>query len=177
LGVPRDFVDANTFFGVGFLAVFVVAVVGLVRLPGFKTKNRVAVFVVFRAEYDRMEAAASAALPAILERLGDAGARRELLAGTPAWLWPVSPLMRLMETLGSYATRGFVPRKVFYGLWSPVAVRWWRACAPIVAVMRRRGGPALFEYWEGLVVASERRREEVVDPWAVEDGVAAPDDA
>jgi hypothetical protein len=180
--VTAEFISA--FASVGTLVVIVAtAVAAFAQLRHMSTTNSVMIIGAFREEYERVQAAASDALPGILERLKDARARRELLgSGTPAWLQPLFPLMRLMETLGNYTGRKIVPHELVCDQWAPVILGWWIDCAPIIAVMRRRGGLALFEHWEAIAVLSKRWLDEdrqtypkrlprfgLVDPWDAED--------
>jgi hypothetical protein len=41
-------------------------------------------------------------------------------------------------------------------MWSPVVLNTWNESAPLIAVMRRTAGPALFDNFEILAVLSKR---------------------
>jgi hypothetical protein len=171
----------SAFAGVGTLLVIVAtAIAAFIQLRHLENTNRLAVLNDFRLEYERVSGPANAALPGILSKLDDPDTRRELLGpGTPAWLAPVAPLLRLFETLGAYTNRKLVSKDLICDLWSPVILGVWQQCGPLIAVMRRKGGPSLYENWEAIAVLSERwlaedhesfpknlRRMDVHDPWA-----------
>jgi hypothetical protein len=130
--------------------------------------------------------AAREALPEVVARLQDPQARRELAQeDSPDWARPVFPLLRLLETLGSYTNRKVVPWDLVCDMWSPVVLWAWTTSAPLIAIMRRRGGPALFENFEMIAVLSQRWLDEkheayppnlprmnLIDAWADEDGIS-----
>jgi hypothetical protein len=133
--------------------------------------------------------AANEALPKVLARLEDPESRRELAESTvsPDWVRSVFPLLRLLETLGSYTNRNVVPRDLVCDMWAPVVLAIWTESAPLIAVMRRTAGPSLFENFELIAVLSRRwldkrqavyprslPRMNLVDPWAEEDGISRP---
>jgi hypothetical protein len=171
------------------LVISATAIAAFVQLRHLGTKNQLMVLNDFREAFERAEmAAARDALPRVLERLGDAEARREFgaSAANPEWLREALPLMRLMETLGTYVVQGMVSRELVCDMWGPVVLSYWNESAPLIAVMRRRVGPALFENWEAIAYLSKRWLDEhrisypknlphmiLVDPWAEVDGAAA----
>jgi hypothetical protein len=171
------------------LVISATAIAAFVQLRHLGTTNQLMVLNDFREAFERPEmAAARDALPRVLERLGDAEARREFgtSAANPEWLREALPLMRLLETLGTYVVQGMVSRELVCDMWGPVVLSCWNESAPLIAVMRRRSGPALFENWEAIAYLSKRWLAEnrvsypknlshmkVVDPWAEVDGAAA----
>jgi hypothetical protein len=169
------------------LVISATAIAGFIQLRHMRTTNQLTVLNTFREAYESpVITTARDAMPDARERLGNPESRRELTAGTtPEWARRVFPLMRLFETLGNYTNRNIVPRDLVCDLWSPVVVGNWNDCAPLIAVMRRRAGSALFENWEMLAVLSRRwidegresypkhlPRMELSDPWATEDGLS-----
>ena len=169
------------------LVISATAIAAFIQLRHLRTSNELMVFNGFREAYERPEmAAAREALPGVLERLHDPQSRRELMEPiSPEWVRPTLPLMRLLETIGTYANRKIISRELMCDLWSPVVLSLWTEYAPLIAVMRRRSGPSLFENWEMLAVVSRRWLDEnrqcypkhlprmvLTDPWADEDGRA-----
>jgi hypothetical protein len=172
-----------------FTAEYIAALAAFVQLRHLRTSNVLMVLNDFREAYERPEmVAAREALPEVVARLQDPDARREFAqAETPAWARHVFPLLRLLETLGSYTNRKVVPRDLVCDMWSPVVLGTWIESEPLIAVMRRTGGPAMFENFEMIAVLSQRwldERHEVypatlprmklVDAWADEDGISRP---
>ena len=176
------------FASVGTLLVITAtALAAFVQLRHLRTSNVLMVLNNFREAYEQPEmSAAREALPGVLTRLQDPESRREFAqADNPDWARTVFPLLRLFETLGTYTNRKVVPWDLVCDMWSPVVVRTWTTCAPLIAVMRRKSGPALFENFEMIAVLSQRWLDEqhevypsslprmnVVDPWAEEDGIS-----
>jgi hypothetical protein len=174
------------------LVISATAIAAFIQLRHMRTSNQLMVLNGFREAYESpVMATARYALPEVLERLSDPESRRELMAATsPEWARQVFPLMRLFETLGTYTNRNIVPRDLVCDLWSPVVVSSWNEYAPLIAIMRRRGGPASFENWEMLAVLSHRWLDEgresypkhlprldLSDPWAADDGISTEADA
>jgi len=166
------------------------ALAAFVQLRHLRTNNVLMVLNDFREAYERPEmAAAQQAMPAAVRRLEDPESRRELARATvsPEWVRSVFPLLRLFETLGSYTNRNVVPRDLVCDMWSPVVLSVWTECAPLISVMRRTAGPALFENFEMIAVLSQRWLDEkhevypsnlprmkLIDPWAEEDAISSP---
>jgi hypothetical protein len=174
------------------LVISATAIAAFIQLRHMGTSNQLMVLNGFREAFESPTmATARNALPEVLERLSDPESRRELMVTTnPQWVRPVLPLMRLLETLGTYANRNIVSKDLVCDMWAPVVVAIWNGCAPLIAVMRRRAGPTLFENWEMLAVLSRRwldegreaypkhlPRMDLCDPWAAEDGISAEADA
>jgi flagellar motor component MotA len=168
------------------LVIAVTALAAFVQLRHMRTSNVLMVLNDFREAFERPEMSASRdALPQVLARLQDRESRRELSQEKlPEWALPVGPLLRLFETLGAYTNRNVVPRDLICDMWSPVVLGTWTMSAPLIAVMRRSRGPALFENFEMLAVLSQRWLDEkhevyprnlprmnLADPWAEEDGL------
>jgi len=179
----------TAFASVGTLLVIAAtALAAFVQLRHLRTNNVLMVLNDFREAYERPEmAAAQEAMPEVLTRLEDPEARRQLARATvsPEWARSVFPLLRLFETLGSYTNRNVVPRDLVCDMWSPVVLSVWTQIAPLVAVMRRRAGPSLFENFEMIAVLSQRwlnekhevyprnlPRMHLIDAWAEEDGMS-----
>ncbi len=166
---------------VGTLVVILAtALAAFVQLRHMGVLNGLTVLNEFRQEYERVESAASAALPEINKHLLDPAVRSELGngGGFPAWGRPAMPLMRLFEILGTYANRKIVAHEIVADMWAPVVLGWWDDFAPFIIVLRRSHGPTLFENWEAIAVRSKRcldkskssypgglPRMSVVDPW------------
>ena len=181
----------TAFASVGTLVVIAAtALAAFVQLRHLRTNNVLMVLNDFREAYERPEMlAANEALPKVLARLEDPESRRKLAESTvsPAWVRSVFPLLRLLETLGSYTNRNVVPRDLVCDMWAPVVLAIWTESAPLIAVMRRTAGPSLFENFELIAVLSRRwldkrqavyprslPRMNLVDPWAEEDGISRP---
>jgi len=181
----------TAFASVGTLVVIAAtALAAFVQLRHLRTNNVLMVLNDFREAYERPEMlAANEALPKVLARLEDPESRRELAESTvsPDWVRSVFPLLRLLETLGSYTNRNVVPRDLVCDMWAPVVLAIWTESAPLIAVMRRTAGPSLFENFELIAVLSRRwldkrqavyprslPRMNLVDPWAEEDGISRP---
>ncbi len=172
------------------LVIAATALAAFVQLRHLRTSNVLMVLNDFREAYERPEmTAALEALPGIITRLEDPESRRELAKAnaSPDWARGVFPLLRLLETLGSYTNRNVVPRDLVCDNWSPVVLSIWTESAPLIAVLRRTGGPSLFENFEMIAVLSRRWLDEkhevyptslprmkLVDPWAEEDAVSNP---
>jgi hypothetical protein len=183
--------DITALASVGTLLVITAsALAAFVQLRHLRTNNVLMVLNDFREAYERPEMrAAYDAFPKIVARLEDPEARRELEQPTmPEWPRPIFPLLRLFETLGSYTNRGVVPRDLLCDMWSPVLLETWTLSAPIIAILRRSAGPALFENFEMLAVISQRWLDEnhevyprnlprmkLIDPWADEDRLSRAD--
>jgi hypothetical protein len=165
------------------------ALAAFVQLRHLRTSNVLMVLNDFREAYERPEiSAANEALSEVLARLQDPQSRRELAQDdSPEWARRVFPLLRLLETLGAYTNRNVVPRELVCDMWSPVLLRTWTLSAPLIAVMRRTAGPALFENFEMIAVLSQRWLDEnhqvyprklprmnLIDAWAEEDGLSRP---
>ena len=170
------------------LVIAATALAAFVQLRHLRTSNVLMVLNHFREAYEQPEmSAAREALPEVVARLQDPEARRELAQeDSPDWARPVFPLLRLLETLGSYTNRKVVPWDLVCDMWSPVVLWAWTTSAPLIAIMRRRGGPALFENFEMIAVLSQRWLDEkhevyppnlprmnLIDAWADEDGISA----
>jgi hypothetical protein len=181
----------TAFASVGTLVVIAAtALAAFVQLRHLRTNNVLMVLNDFREAYERPEMlAANEALPKVLARLEDPESRRKLAESTvsPDWVRSVFPLLRLLETLGSYTNRNVVPRDLVCDMWAPVVLAIWTESAPLIAVMRRTAGPSLFENFELIAVLSRRwldkrqavyprslPRMNLVDPWAEEDGISRP---
>ena len=181
--------EVTALASVGSLVVIsATAIAAFVQLRHLGTTNQLMVLNDFREAFERPEiAAARDALPRVLQRLGEAEARREFFTSeaAPEWARDAFPLMRLFETLGTYVIQGMVSRQLVCDLWSPVVLSYWNESVPLIGFMRRRAGPALFENWEALASLSQRWLDEnrlsypkklphmnVVDPWAEVDGAA-----
>ena len=181
----------TAFASVGTLVVIAAtALAAFVQLRHLRTNNVLMVLNDFREAYERPEMlAASEALSKAVTRLEDPESRRQLAQSTvsPDWVRSVFPLLRLLETLGSYTNRNVVPRDLVCDMWSPVVLGIWTESAPLIAVMRRTAGPSLFENFELIAVLSRRwldkgqavyprslPRMNLIDPWAEEDGISRP---
>jgi len=171
------------------LVIAATALAAFVQLRHLRTSNVLMVLNDFREAYERPEmSAAREALPRVVARLQDPASRQELAqADTPEWVRSVFPLLRLLETLGTYTNRNVVPRDLVCDMWSPVVLWAWTMSAPLIAVMRRTAGPALFENFELIAVLSRRWLDEkhevyprnlprmnLIDPWAEEDAIPRP---
>jgi hypothetical protein len=170
------------------LVIAATALAAFVQLRHLRTSNVLMVLNAFREAYERPEmSAARDALPKVVARLQDQDSRRELEVDTPEWARSVFPLLRLLETLGSYTNRKVVPRDLVCDMWSPVVLWTWTMSEPLIAVMRRTTGPAMFENFEMLAVLSRRWLDEkhevypsnlprmkIIDAWAEEDGISRP---
>ena len=166
---------------VGTLLVVLASVLAaFVQLRHMGVLNGLTALNEFREEYERVEGAATVALPAINARLEDPVARAALASGNvvPDWGRPVMPLARMFEILGSYTNRNIVPHEIVTDMWAPVVLRWWEDLTPFIAVMRRSQGSTLFENWEAIAMRSKRCIDahrstypkglghmSVVDPW------------
>jgi hypothetical protein len=168
------------------------ALAAFVQLRHLRTNNVLMVLNDFREAYERPEMqAALKAIPGVVARLEDPESRRALVRGTapPEWVRPVFPLLRLFELLGSYTNRDVVPRDLVCDTWSPAVLSIWTEISPLIAVMRRTAGPALFENFEMIAVISQRwlaenravyptnlPRMKLIDPWAEEDAAGGSAD-
>jgi hypothetical protein len=181
--MTADYITALASVGT-LLVITATALAAFVQLRHLRTNNVLMVLNDFREAYEQPEMrAAYEALPKALARLEDPEARRQLdEPSTAEWVRPIFPLLRLFETLGSYTNRGVVPRDLLCDMWSPVLLETWTMSAPLIAIMRRTGGPALFENFEMLAVISERwlaenhqvyprdlPRMKLIDAWVEED--------
>lgn len=173
--------EISAWASVGTLVVILVsALAAFVQLRHMSVLNGLTVLNEFSKEYERVEAAATAALPVIDEHLKDLDARMALAAGkaVPDWARPAMPLVRLFEILGSYTNRNIVPHDLVTDMWAPVVLRWWDDFTPFIAVLRRSYGQTMFENWEAIAVRSKNTvdnqrssypkhlpRIGIVDPW------------
>jgi hypothetical protein len=155
--MTADYITALASVGT-LLVITATALAAFVQLRHLRTNNVLMVLNDFRETYERPEMrAAYEALPKAVARLEDPEARRELEnPSSVEWVRPIFPLLRLFETLGSYTNRGVVPRDLLCDMWSPVLLETWTMSAPLIAIMRRTAGPAMFENFEMLAVISER---------------------
>jgi hypothetical protein len=171
------------------LVIAATALAAFVQLRHLRTSNVLMVLNDFREAYERPEmSAAREALPRVLSRLEDPESRRQVAqaAAAPDWLRTVFPLFRLLEILGAYTNRNVVPRDLLCDMWAPAVLSIWTESVPLIAVLRRKAGPALFENFEMIAVLSQRWLDEkhevyprnlprmnLVDPWAEEDAVSS----
>lgn len=173
--------EISAWASVGTLVVILVsALAAFVQLRHMSVLNGLTVLNEFSKEYERVEGAATAALPVIEEHLEDFDARMTLAAGgaVPEWARPAMPLIRLFEILGNYTNRNIVPPDLVMDMWAPVVLHWWEDFAPFIAVMRRVNGPTMLENWEAIAVRARSTLESdrssypkrlprigIVDPW------------
>jgi hypothetical protein len=173
--------EISAWASVGTLVVILVsALAAFVQLRHMSVLNGLTVLNEFSKEYERVEGAATAALPVIEEHLEDFDARMTLAAGgaVPEWARPAMPLIRLFEILGNYTNRNIVPPDLVMDMWAPVVLHWWEDFAPFIAVMRRLNGPTMLENWEAIAVRARSTLESdrssypkrlprigIVDPW------------
>ena len=71
-------------------------------------------------------------------------------------LRPVNVVGNFFESLGSFIRFGIIDKEIACSLWSDVVVRNWNGLAPLLAVMRRTTGPALWEQFEYLASISKQ---------------------
>ena len=167
-----------------FVVITASAVAAIVQLRHMQGSNQILALNEFREAFESAEiVAARDALQEIPLRLKDPTVRRQLERGPlPAWIQTVMPAARLYETLGGYVKHRIVKTEIVCDLWSPVIVTAWDLLAPLIVVMRRTRGPALFENFEMLTVLCQEwnarhpsdypkglRRLGLADPWAHED--------
>lgn len=116
------------------------------------------------------------------ERLEDPAYRASLLENTSKVTHPELGVCDFQEQVGSYVRHGLISESLYFDCASYTAPVLWNHLEPVVAVLRRKYGPSLYENFEYLVVRTrmytarttsvfDRRTRPITvhDPWAGED--------
>jgi hypothetical protein len=141
-----------------FLVIAATAFAAFVQLRHLSGSNSITALTESRevlesAEFDAAQRFVAFALPDLIK---DPEVRRRLTESPIGEdLRSVTVVGNVLESLGSFVRHGIVDRQIVVSLWSEVVVRNWEALAPAVAIMRRSGGPALWEQFEYLARVSK----------------------
>lgn len=144
----------NTVASVGTLLVIAAtAVAALVQLRHARSSNQIVALTECR-EVLESEAFASALrfvrrkLPELMK---DPATRARLMV-TPVDedLRAVSVVGNFFESMGSFVKHDIIDKEIACDLWSGIVVTAWETLVPVMAILRRRQGPALWENFEYL---------------------------
>jgi hypothetical protein len=138
-----------------FVVIAATAVAALIQLRHLQASNQLQAMLKLNEMWDgvEMRAAAHQVRVGLADRLKDPGYARSL--DTSANDWSVHPEVRIItwwEQVGTLVKHGLIQADPFLDLASGVVSADWDRLGVPIALMRLRGGPALWENFEYLAV-------------------------
>src|ERR1700694_1737967 len=171
------------------LAIGVTAIAAVIQLRHLRGTYQLAAVMHLVDRFTRPDvvAAIEDARDALPGRLADPAYRDSLLSVSATKAkHPELLLCDFQEQVGSYVRHGLISESLYFDCASYTAPVLWRYLEPVVAILRRRWGPHVYENFEYLVVRSrmyaardvevfDRRTRRIAldDPWAEEDAARA----
>ena len=141
-----------------FLVIAATAIAAFVQLRHMRGANSITALTECREVLESEEFAAAQRFVAyrMPELLQDPEVRLRLRR-TPLdeELRPVNVVGNFFESLGSFIRFGIIDKEIACSLWCDVVVRNWNGLAPVLAIMRRKTGPALWDQFEYLARISQ----------------------
>jgi len=141
-----------------FVVIAATAIAAVVQLRHLRAQNQLTglLTVLARVEDPRFNEWVDAAREMVSTKLTDAAYRRAILDGTyerrnNPWL----NLANSYDWVGSLVKNKLIPEDAFLDVYSDRVVRAWGIVEGIVPLVRRRGGPGVWENFEYLVVRAK----------------------
>jgi hypothetical protein len=134
------------------------AIAAFVQLRHLRSSNAIAALTECREileseDFARAQRFVAHELPALLK---DPNVRRELLqVPLPEHLRSISVIGNFFESLGAFVRHDIVDKEIALSLWSGVVHENWEQLSPALAIMRRKGGPTLWEQFEYMASISK----------------------
>lgn len=144
----------NTFASIGTLVVIAAtAVAALAQLRHSRGSNQILALTECREvlESESFAAALLFVRRVLPEKMSDPAVRSQLLSPPLAGeLRSINIVGNFFESMGSFVKHDIIDANIACDLWSGIVVSSWEALTPILAIMRRSAGPALWENFEYL---------------------------
>jgi len=144
----------NTLASVGTLAVIAAtAMAALGQLRHSRGSNQIVALTECREvlESESFASALRFVRRELPEKMKDPAIRARLLVvPLDAELRPINIVGNFFESMGSFVKHDIIDAEIACDLWSGIVASSWESLTPILAIMRRSTGPALWENYEYL---------------------------
>ena len=144
----------NTFASIGTLVVIAAtAIAALAQLRHSRGSNQILALTECREvlESESFSAALVFVRRALPKKMNDPAIREQFLQPPLAGeLRSVNIVGNFFESMGSFVKHDIIDAGIACDLWGGIVVSSWEALTPVLAIMRRSAGPALWENFEYL---------------------------